>query len=89
MPLNFDHIKQPQKTVTTVRNQREDIIEQIVQQTSLTDPEKKNLAKLIALTANIAKWKTEDLHALLKKRNDPTIRNYTGFVKWSIKMKTR
>lgn len=89
MGLNFDHITAPQKTVTQVRNQKEDMIEQIVQQCTGTPTEKKNLAKLIALTANTAGWTAQDLHALLKKRSDPTIRNYTGFVRWSIKMKKR
>lgn len=28
---------------------------------------------------------TTDLHALLKKADDPAIRNYTAFVRWSIK----
>jgi hypothetical protein len=68
-----------------VRNNREQLIADIVNATS--DTNKKELAKLISLRANQMKWSDTDLHALFNKRIDPTIRNFTAFVKWSIKLK--
>jgi hypothetical protein len=68
-----------------VRSNREQLIADIVNATS--EKNKKALAKLISLRANQMKWSDMDLHALLKKRQDPTIRNFTAFVKWSIKLK--
>ena len=70
-----------------VRNQREDLIEQIVAQCEGTEKQKRTLARIIAIAANTAKWGTEELHALLKKRQDPTIRNYTAFVRWTCKVR--
>lgn len=74
-------IEQPLK----VRNNREHLIEQIVNATD--EKNKKHLAKLIAIYANRYHWTDTELHALLKKREDPSIRNYTAFVKWSVKDK--
>ena len=73
-------------TSLQVRNNRESLIEQIVEQTTETD--KKKLAKLIAIRSKQMNWTEQDLHALLKKKNDPSIRSYTKFVWWSIKTKT-
>jgi hypothetical protein len=67
-----------------VRSNREQLIADIVDATTETD--KKKLARRIALSANTLKWSDSDLHALLKKKQDPTIRSYTKFVWWSIKI---
>lgn len=69
------------------RNQQEDLIEQIVAQCTLKPGEDRKLARVLAIAANTGGWSTTDLHALLKKRLDPTIRNYTAFVWWSAKVK--
>lgn len=69
------------------RNQQEDLIEQIVAQCTLKPGEDRKLARVLAIAANTGKWTTMDLHALLKKRMDPTIRNYTAFVWYSSKIK--
>ena len=68
-----------------IRNNREHLIEQIVNRTD--EKNKKNLAKLLAIASYRQRWQDIDLHALLKKADDPSIRNYTAFVKWSIKDK--
>lgn len=67
----------------TVRNQKEDIIAQIVEQT--TEKNKKNLAKVLAIHVNTFKLSTTDLHALLKKKGE--VKNYTAFVWWVCKSK--
>ena len=67
-----------------IRSNREYLIAEIVNQTSERD--KKSLAKMIALAANTLRWSDTDLHALLKKRQDPKIRNFTAFVKWSTRI---
>lgn len=67
-----------------IRTTKEDLIAQIVERTTA---DKKLLAKRIALWVNRYKLDTSDLHALLKKADDPSIRNYTAFVHWSIKDK--
>lgn len=68
------------------RNSKEDLIAQIVERTTA---EPKLLARRIAIWANRYNLTETDLHALLKKASDPTIRNFTAFVQWSIKDKTR
>lgn len=68
------------------RNQREDLISQILDQCTLKPHQRKVLGKLLSITANTAGWTTTDLHALLKKKQDPAIRNYTAFVWYSAKM---
>lgn len=68
-----------------VRNNRDDLIRQIVEAT--TEENKKALAKRIALVANQLKWSDMDLHALLKKKGQ--VRNFTAFVKWSIKIQKK
>ena len=64
-----------------VRNNREDLIRQIVELTDATDRNK--LARRIAITANTLKWSDTDLHALLKKRGE--VDNYSKFVNWTLK----
>jgi hypothetical protein len=82
-----EEIKDTRATVNSlkVRNNREHLIDQIVNRTD--EKNKKNLAKLLAIASYRFKWQDIDLHALLKKADDPSIRNYTAFVKWSIKDK--
>lgn len=67
------------------RNAKEDLINQIADQCHPVS-ERATIRKRLALATNTAKWTETDLHALLKKRQDPTIRNYTAFVKWSTKI---
>ena len=76
---------QPKVATLQVRNSREQLIADIVDATEEKD--KKKLAARLALAANTLKWSDMDLHALLKKKTDPKIRNYTGYVWWSIKIK--
>lgn len=88
--ISFNHINlQPASDAfpVTPRNQREDLIEQIVAQCTLRPGEDRKLAKLIAVTANLGHWTAMDLHALLRKKEDPSIRNYTAFVWWSAKVR--
>jgi arginine utilization protein RocB len=70
-----------------VRNNTEQLIADIVNATS--EKNKKKLAKAIALAYNTLGWSQTDLHALLKKRQDPTIRNYTAFCWWSVKINNK
>lgn len=79
-PRTFQKVEHTLK----VRNNTEALIEDIVNATSEKD--KKKLARRIALAYNILGWSDTDLHALLKKKNDPTIRNFTAIVWWSIKI---
>lgn len=76
----FDQIQRP--TPLAIRTTKEDIIAQIVERTSA---DRKLLAKRIALWVNRYKLTETDLHALLKKADDPSIRNYSAFVQWAIK----
>lgn len=71
------------------RTPKEDIINQIVAKTRGSQEERKALAKLIAIWANRYLLNSTDLHALLKKADDPNIRNFGGFVRWAIKDKPR
>lgn len=64
-----------------VRNNREDLIRQIVENTDATD--KKKLARRIAVTANTLHWSDMDIHALLKKKGE--VNNYSKFVNWCLK----
>lgn len=64
-----------------VRSNREDLIRQIVEHTDA--PDKKKLARRIAIVANTFKWSDMDLHALLKKRGE--VNNFSKFVNWSLK----
>jgi len=83
--VSFTHLNLTKHT-SGPRNQREDLIEQIVAQCQHRTPaDARKLARLLAITANSAGWSTMDLHALLKKKQDPTINNFTAFVWWSAK----
>ena len=68
-----------------VRSAREALIADIVNATQEKD--KRKLAKRLAMAANTLHWQEIDLHALLQKRNDPNVRNYTAFVWWSCKIR--
>lgn len=70
-----------------IRNNTEALIADIVNATS--EKNKKKLAKAIALAYKTLGWTDSDLHALLKKRQDPSLRNYTAFVWWSSKIKNK
>lgn len=75
-----------QQPTTRARNKKEALIEEIVAQCTHKRPgDDRKLARLLAVTANAAKWTETDLHALLKKKQDPKLRNYTAFVWWSAK----
>ena len=67
------------------RSNKESLINQIVEVTNETPKGKKTLAKRIAIYANRYKLTADELHGLLAKHRDPKIRNFTAFVKWSIK----
>lgn len=84
--ITFDHLK-TQPSTKGPRNQKEDLIEQIVAQCTLKPGDDRKLARVLAIAANTGKWTTTDLHALLKKKNDPALRNFTAFVWWSAKVK--
>jgi hypothetical protein len=83
--IQFAGIERP--STLQVRNNREQLIREIVDATS--EPDKKKLAKLLAIRSRELQWSDTDLHGLLAKRNDPSIRNYTKFVWWSIKTKCK
>lgn len=82
--ISFISYKVEREEEIQVRNNRQQLILDIVNNT--TEPDKKSLAKRIAIVANQLKWSDMDLHALLKKRHDPKVYNYTGFVKYSLKV---
>lgn len=86
--ISFDHLQQPQQPPRRApRNQREDLVQQIVAQTNEKD--KAGLERRLMIAANAGDWSVTDLHALLKKRNDPAIRNYSAYVKWCAKITKR
>lgn len=68
-----------------IRTNRESLIAQIVEATN--EKNKKILARRLAICANILGWTETDMHYLLKKRADPSIKNYTAFVKWNCRIK--
>ncbi len=70
-----------------VRNNFEQLIADIVNATN--EQNKAALARRIATTARQLGWTETELHALLSKKKDPTIRNFTAFVKWSIKVRAQ
>ena len=85
--ITFTHLQEQPKV--TPRNQKEDLIEQIVAQCNLPPGASRQLAKRLAIVVNTAHWTETDLHALLKKKQDGTIRNYTAFVKWNATIKNK
>jgi hypothetical protein len=66
-----------------VRNQREDLVAQIMEQTTLKGKRMREVAARLMMEANIQKWTNQDLHGLLSKKKDPGIYNYTGFIVWT------
>lgn len=72
---------QPITLELEVRNNREDLIRQIVEKTDAKNP--KLLAKRIAIVANTFKWTEQDLHYLLKRHGE--VKNYSAFINWSLK----
>ena len=83
----FELLKQKTKTDLTARNSWEDLINQIVEQ--IAEKDKKKFAALLAIKGRELKFSTTDLHYLVNKKNDPTIRTYTGFIKWSFGLKKK
>jgi len=77
-------IYQPPVQEVIARTEKEDLINQIAAATNENTPA---LRKRLALAVNTLHWTVQDLHALLKKKEDPTIRNYTAFVKWNCQLK--
>lgn len=77
----FDQIQRP--APLAIRSAKEDLINQIVARTNARS--KKALAKRIAIWVNRYKLTETDLHALLRKADDPAVRNFSAFVEWSIK----
>ena len=73
------YLVKEKETGLRVRNQKEDLIKQIVEGT--VEKNKKQLAKMLAIQTHTFKWTVTDLHSLLRKKDDPQIRNYTAFVK--------
>ncbi len=74
---------------TRALNQKIDLIEQIVERTTVPEDQRPQLARRLAIAANTLKWTATDLHGLLKKADDPNIRNYTAFVQWSCNIRGR
>lgn len=64
-----------------IRNNKDQLIADIVERT--TEPDKKQLAKRLAIAYNALGWSEIDLHALLKRADDKGVHNYTALVKWS------
>lgn len=77
LDLDLARCQQPRELAE--RNGKESLIAQIVERTT---GNRRELAKLIAVWANRYKVSEMDLHALLKKADDPAIRSYTPFVRW-------
>jgi len=77
--ISFEGVEERDSTLL-VRNQREDLIAQIIDQTNLLDTDRKRVAERLAIEANMCGWSNFDLHALLQKKHDPNVKNYTGLV---------
>lgn len=76
------------RKINRARNAREALIEDIVEKCRCrSDKERAALARRIAIWANTTGADETDLHALLKKAQDPTLRNYGKFVNWTIKIR--
>lgn len=79
--INFNTYQPSLSPELEVRNNREDLIRQIVEKTDAKNP--KLLAKRIAIVANTFKWTEQDLHYLLKRHGE--VKNYSAFINWSLK----
>tara|TARA_R110002049_G_scaffold91714_2_gene228272 strand:- start:218 stop:493 length:276 start_codon:yes stop_codon:yes gene_type:complete len=68
------------------RTTKEDLIEQIVEQTTVKGEQAAELSKLLAVAGNTLKWKELDFAILLGKKKDPKVRNFTALVWWHVKL---
>lgn len=73
-------IERKEVVKSTARNDKEDLVNQIVALT--TEKDTKHFAKILMIGANKRKYSLTKLHTLLRKKHDPSIENYTAFVKW-------
>lgn len=73
------------KNNLAVRTNYEALIAEIVSHTQPPSG-RRQLAKRLAVAYHTAKWSVTDLHALLQKRLDPSIRNFSAFVNWTCKV---
>jgi len=77
-----------EKPTTRARNSQEALIEEIVTHCACkSEKDARTLAKRIAIWSKSIKADETDLHALLQKRHDRSIRNYGGFVNWTCKIR--
>lgn len=77
--MSLEPIKPTLNKRSRARTDCEALIEDIVGATDEKDSDE--LKRLLAITAKTLKWTVTDLHALYQKRLDPTIRNYSAFVR--------
>lgn len=70
------------KTGPDAKTPEQDLINQIVAQMVVDQNRAAWLRKMMAIQTNTFKWSTTDLHAVLQKKHDPTVRNYTAWVTW-------
>lgn len=76
----------PAAPQSRARTAREDMIEQIVAATDAKGAKARELARLLAVGGNTLRWTATEYHALLRKKDDPGIRNYSAFVWWQAKV---
>lgn len=84
--IDFSHLQQKQENQPRANTNKELLINDIADQ-CYPPEERPAIRRRLAIAANTAKWTEMDLHALLKKRQDPSVRNYTALVKWSTKIR--
>lgn len=81
----FANIERP---TSSARNAKEALIEDIVAKCHCrSEKEAQTLKKRIAIWLNTTKADETDLHALLQKHRDPSVRNYGGLVNYLIKIR--
>lgn len=71
------------------RNGMEQLVRDIVEQTDAKGAQARKLQKLLVIQAKALRWSMTDLHALLQKKKDPAIRNYSAFVWSHVKTRTK
>lgn len=76
----------PLRTKSRGRNGKEDLIEQIVEQTTVKGKQADELRRLLGIATNALKWSETDLSVLLGKKKDPKVRNFTALVRWHAKL---
>lgn len=81
----FEVVGKKEEAPLQIRNNKEQLIADIVEAT--TEKDKRKLAKMLALASNINRWSETDLHALLNKRRE--VDNFTAFVWWSCKIRNK